>query len=240
MAATILLVDIGNSTIQTAHYNGRDIQKVHRIATDAFTDFLDYLSSATYDNIIVSSVVPALDDTLVQFPNVTFINSRNIPMLHIDTPAPEQVGADRLVNALAAYDQYRTNCLIIDSGTAVTFCYVDENGHYQGGAIFPGMKIASKALQLYTAKIPLIHVAPQTEIIGKTTKEAVQVGIYHGYIYLINGFIQTYKNRYTPLKVIGTGAGLDVLKRHLLIDEYDPDLILKGLAICADGVSRQG
>ncbi|MBT6121478.1 type III pantothenate kinase, partial [bacterium] len=108
---------------------------------------------------------------------------------------------------------------------------IDEKGIYQGGTIFPGMKISSKALNLYTAKIPLIHVNKTKTILGKTTKEAVENGLYWGYIHLINGLIKSYKNIHPNIKIVGTGNGLSILLDQLNIDDYDPSLIFKGLDI---------
>lgn len=173
--------------------------------------------------------MPKLDGRLKRFKNVHFITHETIPVLNVAVDTPEQVGADRLVNALAAFLPDKTPVLVVDSGTATTFCLVDADGNYLGGAIYPGMKIASKALKDYTAKIPLVLVSPQDSLVGKTTRDAVQVGLYHGSIHMINGMIAAYKKQYSGLKIVGTGKGLSVLAQELDLDVYDPQLILKGL-----------
>jgi type III pantothenate kinase len=229
-----LLVDIGNSNTVIAQYHNKQIKKVENIPTNKLKEQLAKLSLSEYKEVLVSSVVPQLDAIVNQFKNVFFVNYQNIPFINIKQKKPQEAGADRLVNAVAAHYLYKENVLIIDSGTAITFCYVEKNGCYQGGAIFPGMGIASKALELYTAKIPLIRVEPITGILGKSTKEAVEIGLYQGYICLINGMIDLYKEMDPNLIVVGAGNGLAVIKNKIAIDYMEPDLILKGLGIIAD------
>ena len=227
-----LLVDIGNSTAVFAWFDGTKIMSQKKVATsDIESSFLDNeLSLAS--RVFVSSVVPSIDAMLSHYAHVTLIQSDSIPLLNVNVDIPAQVGADRLVNALGAYD-----CLIVDSGTAITFCYVDKDGAYHGGAIFPGMGIASKALSLYTAKIPLIQVKPQNASFGKTTQEAVEVGLYHGYVHMINGMIEQVKAEHPGIYVVGAGNGLKVLEDKLNIDEYNPDLTLHGLAVCSKSLA---
>jgi type III pantothenate kinase len=229
-----LLIDIGNSNTLIAEYLQTKINNIKTVTTDYFANNLNEFQLSSYEKIIISSVVPDIDKRLKPLSKCVFIDHQTIPKIKINLEKPEETGADRLVNALAAHVLYEKSCLIVDSGTAITFCCVNKDGVYEGGAIFPGMKIASKALELYTAKIPLISVTPIKKIIGKSTKEAVQAGLYHGYINLINGMINKYKTVYPDIFVIGTGNGLEVLKDELILDIYEPQLILKGLGICAD------
>lgn len=229
---TYLLLDVGNSTTVIARYEQKKISEKHQIKT---CDLI-HCTILKENNLplIVSSVVPEIDRYLQTLPNVQFVRHDNISGITLNSPTPEQFGADRLVNAMAAYSLVKSSCLIIDSGTAITFCYVDQSGIYQGGSIFPGMHIASQSLNDYTAKIPLIHVSPRESFMGKTTQDAVQAGLYYGYIDLINGAIDRYKKYDPGVTVIGTGNGLDVLKNAINIDRHEPDLILKGLAIWVD------
>jgi type III pantothenate kinase len=236
----ILLIDIGNSSILCVEYlSDKDgcfenkISKRKKLKTSKFKTIFQYYNFEKYQKIIVSSVVPKLDRYLKKHKNVLFINYKTIPLIKVNLEKNEQVGADRVVNALAAWHIYKKSCLIIDSGTALTFCYIDKKGVYQGGSIFPGMKISSAALNLYTAKIPLIQVTPIDHLCGKTTKEAVQIGLYYGYISLINGLIENYKKMDPDIITIGTGNGINILQDKLNIDEINKDLILKGLSICA-------
>ena len=138
---------------------------------------------------------------------------------------------------MAAYQAYGES-LIIDSGTAITCCYIDANGVYQGGAILPGLKIASQSLNNHTSKVPLIYVDHIDTLTGKSTKEAVQVGLYHGYRHLINGLIADYKQQFPNATVVGTGSGLDVYQDYLDIDHYDSELIFKGLSFVYQHLNR--
>jgi type III pantothenate kinase len=224
-----ILVDIGNSTTVIASVTGEILLKCD---TSQLRDQFPIHLMEGASKILVSSVVPSVDALFSAYPHTQFITYQNIPLINTkNLPNPAQVGADRLVNAVGAYHKYATDCLIIDSGTAITFCYVDKDGRYEGGAIVPGMGIASKALNDYTAKIPLIWVSPTDHLYGKTTEEAVRAGLYHGYIHLINGMITSYRTEFPSITVVGTGTGLDYLLPHLQLDHYEPNLILEGLGV---------
>lgn len=228
------LMDIGNSTVVTAVLREGQLGCIRRYATNKFLTVFKKIRLEDYDRVIISSVVPQLDQHFLDVENVFLVTCDKIPILTLDVDKPEQVGADRLVNALGAYQMVENRpVLVVDSGTATTFCLVDTKGVYMGGAIYPGMKIASIALRDHTAKIPLILVSPQENLIGKTTREAVQVGLYHGSIHMINGMIAAYRERSPDLYVVGTGKGLSVLASRLSLDFYDPQLILKGLSLIA-------
>ena len=232
----ILLLDVGNSTslIKVVDKNLQNLP--HVIKTSSVCEFISKQKNFTH--AIICSVVPSIDQTLkdilssIKPTNLTFIDYSNIPFLKIKLPQPSQVGSDRLVTALAAYKKFKKSCLIIDSGTATTFCYVDRNGCYQGGAIFPGLGIASKALNDYTAKIPLIHVEQNENLYGKTTIEAVQIGLYQGFKAMLKGLIASYLEMDPDISIIGTGKGLELYKEELNLNEYNEFLILEGLQLC--------
>jgi type III pantothenate kinase len=232
-----LLIDVGNSSIGLASYANGQLSEVLHGTHSELKELIHALPQSSFRRAVVSSVVPSFNAILVALIDcpVLFVDAHCIPELTLNLSSPEQVGADRLVCSLAAWRQLRKPCLIVDSGTAITFCVVGAKGTYLGGSIFPGMGIASKALNDYTAKIPIIRVAPQSGVIGGDTKTAVEMGLYHGYISMINGMIMRYKQEMGPeLLVLGTGAGLEVLSDSLTIDLLEPNLIFKGLAYCAD------
>ena len=228
-----LLVDVGNSSIAIAIWDGVSFSEPRYFSHDDLKGELGRLSQ-DFNTLILSSVVPSLTPLFESlFSNCYVVTHEAIPHLHIRSSAPEQIGVDRLMAALGAYERYQKSTVVVDSGTALTFCYTNSDGGYEGGLIFPGMKIASQSLADYTAKIPLIEVAPKSEIIGQTTKEAVEAGLYHGYIALINGLIQQYKDFDPSVTVIGTGGGLEVLHDHLNLDVFEPQLVMHGLSCCA-------
>lgn len=231
---SIKLIDIGNSSIVMADFINGDICYQDTFSTKNGIELLSEVCRKHRGTIVVSSVVPMLDKALAQYDHVSFVTHETIPLLEINVDHPSQVGADRLVNALAAFTNYSPPVLIIDSGTALTFCVVDGDAVYQGGAIFPGMGIASKALNDYTAKIPHITVSPQEVLYGKNTTQSVEIGLYYGYVHVIQGFIDRYRAEYPELTVIGTGSGIRTLEHLLNVDVIDDDLILKGLAYIAN------
>lgn len=215
-----------------AETDGQQLLNKRRLPTSELPAAIAGFSG--YKTLVISSVVPAMNplfETLKPAANVVFVTAANLPGLTLNLIAKEQVGADRIVNALAAWKATQTDCLVVDSGTAITFCLVRANGVYEGGAIFPGMGIASKALSLFTAQIPEIQVSPQEPLYGKNTQQAVEVGLYQGYIHLINGFIAAYRAQFSGIVVVGAGSGLDVLANRLDIDQFDLDLTLKGLLV---------
>ena len=221
------LIDIGNSSTQYSIFDLKKTFNIRHMETKNISSkhIKTIFSDAT---CLICSVVPEVDELFKKYCNAIFINHKTMSDLKINIKAKEELGADRIVTALAAYKEYGES-IIIDSGTAITFCYVDASGTYQGGAILPGLKIASQSLNNYTAKVPLIYVDKIDTLTGKTTKESVQVGLYHGYQELINGLIKKYKNLYPQATVIGTGSGLEIYKDIINLNKYDPELIFKGL-----------
>ena len=140
------LVDIGNSTVIFSDLLDGQIQNVNSMLTNVWrlSDLSAFVDG--YDLIFVSSVVPDIDKRFCEYDHVILIDSLNIPSLTLCMDDPKEIGADRLVTALGAVSEYQRHCLIVDSGTALTFCHVTNDFHYYGGMIFPGMGIASKPL----------------------------------------------------------------------------------------------
>lgn len=229
-----LLIDIGNSTTVFAQYDGQTVVVLESVQSRILDSGFPKLGT-DYSYVVVSSVVPDLNRIVCdRYPDAFFISAKTIPALTVGVDAPDQVGADRLVTALAAFRRNGCDCLIVDSGTAITFERVSADGVYLGGAIVPGMRIASQALHDYTAQIPLIWVEKRDGLIGGSTQEAVEAGLYHGYFEMINGLIRRFRSETPSLKVIGAGSGLAVFGDQLDLDELDDQLQLKGLAIVAD------
>lgn len=156
--------------------------------------------------------------------------------LHIDIQLKNknEVGADRLINAVAAYKKFGGNLIIVDFGTATTFDIVGKNGEYLGGVIAPGINLSLKALHDMTAQLPKISIKSQKNVIGKTTIEAMNSGVYFGYISLVEGMIAKIENElgYETIKII-TGGLSEIFKEPLrnLIQHHEPDLTLDGLKI---------
>ena len=232
MESKTWLIDVGNSTTQYLALTPESDNGVVSLSTDELTPELiqeRFHDSCCYVSTVVPKVIPWFDS--VSSSTIYFANHETVPFLTVNLDKPEELGADRLINALGAYKTYGSPCLIIDSGTALTCCYVDAQGVYQGGSIFPGMRICSKSLHEKTAKLPLVWVEPTSVLHGKTTKEAIEIGLYEGFLGALKHMIQRYRQDVAGIKVIGTGQGLGVFVDHLDMDVYDEQLIFKGLEI---------
>lgn len=228
------LIDIGNSQVEWCELKeSGEFSTCHCIDTKTLSE---HVIRDVFDGgyCVVSSVVPSKDtlfDTIHTI-DVHRVTHQTLPELRINVDHPEEVGADRLVNAVAAYKMHGGPCVVIDSGTALTFCYVDASGVYQGGMIFPGMRICSQSLYEKTAKIPLIWVKEQDGLYGKSTKQAVEYGLYQGFLGILHQWIALYRKEVPGITVIGTGHGLELFKEHIQLDVYEKQLIFHGLRAC--------
>jgi len=147
---------------------------------------------------------------------------------------PREVGADRLVNAVAAYEKYRTSLVIIDFGTATTFDCVSEKGEYLGGAISPGIGISAEALFQRASKLPRVELFdPPASVIGKETAESMKSGLLYGYAELVDGMVKRIRKEMAPRpRVIATGGLATLLgKLSATIEAVEPDLTLEGLRL---------
>jgi len=228
----ILTIDIGNTNIHWGIFDNDNLLKESKISTRDYGEL--FLIKNNFDKVIISSVVPYLDKKIKKFfDNALFVSADNVP-LNLKVSNPEQVGADRLVNAVAVWKLYGTPAIIIDFGTAVTFCCIKGQGDYLGGLIVPGVDLSLKSLHLNTAKLPFIKFEQPNALIGKDTNEAIQSGIYYGYIGLIANILKELeKNMPKGVSVIATGGYAESFSDCL--NQYDPIidpfLTLKGLNI---------
>jgi type III pantothenate kinase len=250
----LFCVDIGNTNIVLGVAEENRIIDHWRIRTerDITADELGVLvrnlfaSSKTklqmedIRNVIVSCVVPPLLNTMEEFSRRYFgvkplmvgpTTNTGMPILYDN---PKEVGADRIVNAVAAYEKYRTALVAVDFGTATTFDYVSADGAYQGGAIAPGVVISCEALFQKASKLPRVEIfAKPKRVIAKDTISSMNVGIVYGYAGLVDGIVGRMKKEAgTPLTVIATG-GLAPLICELseTIEHVEEFLTLEGLMI---------
>lgn len=246
----LLSIDAGNTNTVFAISDGDTLRGEWRAETSASRTADEYLIWLTQlmtmegikrediDGAIIATVVPqalfALRQMCAKYfcANPLVIGDPAVDLgLGINLDRPDVVGADRLVNAVAAHASYKGALIIIDFGTATTFDVVAENGDYEGGIIAPGVNLSLEALHGAAAKLPRIAVERPQAIIGKDTVPAMQSGIYWGYVSLIDGLVKRIKHEYEkPMTVIATG-GLASLFRHsaLSIDHVDLDLTMRGL-----------
>lgn len=251
----ILLVDVGNTNIVLGVYNNDKYLAGWRISTDTKKTSDEYsiqvmqlfdqneLNPKHVKGIIISSVVPNIMHSLENMVRKSF-NIEPIIVgpgiktgINIKYDNPKEVGADRIVNAVAAHEIYDKDLIIIDFGTATTYCAITKEGNYLGGCISPGIKIASDALFERAAKLPRIELEVPKNIICKNTITSMQAGILYGYIGQVEYIVKKTKEEMmnmgldNPL-VIATGGLANTIARHTeVIDEVKGDLTLEGLRI---------
>jgi type III pantothenate kinase len=246
----LLAIDAGNTNTVFALFEGERIACALRRASsarataDEYAAFLSPLlgkagiAPGAIKAAIIASVVPEADFHLKQLCRDHF----NCAPLMVGDPAvdpgieilldrPEEIGADRIVNAVGGAALCKPPLLIVDFGTATTFDVVDARGNHCGGAIAPGINLSLEALHMAAAKLPRLGIAPTERVIGKTTHDAIQSGIYWGYAGLIEGMVARIKQEFgAPMTVLATG-GLARLFEGAVdgIDRFDADLTLRGL-----------
>jgi len=253
----LLAIDLGNTNVVFALFEGRELRARWRIATDprrTGDEYAVWLSQllalegvdrAAIDQIIVSTVVPrALHNIEVLAdkyfgvePLVAGEGAASWP-IDIDVDQPKSLGADRAVNAVAAHARYDGDLIVVDFGTATTFDVVDFHGAYKGGIIAPGLNLSLDALVGNTAKLPRIAIeAPKSaSVIGTNTEDQMLIGVFWGYVAMMEGLIARMKAEIgRPAKVIATGGLAVLFDRHTgIFDAVDADLTLDGLAILAE------
>ncbi|MCT8977477.1 type III pantothenate kinase [Clostridium sp. CX1] len=251
----ILVLDVGNTNIVLGVYENKELIASWRLSTDSKRTADEYgvqvtqlflqskLDPTDVEGVIVSSVVPNIMyslehmikkyfeiDPLVVGPGVkTGIN--------IKYDNPKEVGADRIVNAVAAYEMYKKPIIIIDFGTATTFCAITAKADYLGGTICPGIKISSEALFERAAKLPRVELTKPSGVICKNTVSSMQAGIIYGYIGQVDYIVDKMKKEMMQLGeeepvIIATGGLAKLISEESkFIDNIDPILTLKGLRI---------
>ncbi len=247
----LLVIDVGNSNIVLGIYDGATLVRHWRIATDKSRTSDEYgvllqslftqagLSLSAVKAIIISSVVPPLTGVLESlcrdfFALPPYVVGPGIKTgMQIQYDNPREVGADRIVNAVAAYEKHRCALIIVDFGTATTFDYVNAKGDYCGGAIAPGLAISLEALFQRASKLPRVDICRPPLVIAKNTVNSMQAGIFYGYVGLVDGIVERIRQESRDLpRVIATG-GLAALiaPESKTIDEVDAFLTLEGLRI---------
>lgn len=224
----LLAIDIGNTNIVCGLFDGDTLQKTWRQKTS-----LPFLCDEQgIDDVIVSSVVPDKNQEISDFfeGKITFVTNDNAGVT-VNLDNPEEVGADRLVNAVAVNALYNKPAIIVDFGTATTFDVVDGQGAYHGGIIAPGINLSLKALGDAAANLPVLKVEKPPQVVGKNTVDAMQSGVYWGYIGLIEGNIKRIQEEIgEDCTVIATGGLAPLFAEGTdMLPIIDPDLTLKGL-----------
>lgn len=247
----ILTLDIGNTNIKAGVFNGTELVDYWRISTDRTKSSDEYgillLSLFAHsgidpavDGIIMSSVVPTINFTIEHMcTNYFSVTPMQVVPgiktgINIKYENPRELGSDRIVNAVAAYELYGGPCIFIDFGTATTFGVVSAHGEFLGGAICPGIKLASEALTERTSRLPKIELVKPESVIGRNTVTNMQSGLVYGFIGQVTYLINCMKRELDApdAKVIATGGMSRLIASGTTaIDEIDGLLTLKGLRI---------
>ncbi|MGM0838752.1 MAG: type III pantothenate kinase [Bacillota bacterium] len=245
----IFVLDVGNTNTVIGVYEGEELKHHWRVETsrnkteDEFgmiiKSLLEHvgLSFKDFEGIIISSVVPPIMFSLERMCQKYFhlkplvVGPGIKTGLNIKYENPREVGADRIVNAVAGIHLYGSPLVIVDFGTATTYCYINEDKQYMGGAIAPGISISTEALYSRASKLPRIEIARPEGVIGKNTVSAMQAGILFGYVGQVEGIVERMKRQSKTLpKVIATGGLASLIGNETdVIDIVDPFLTLKGL-----------
>lgn len=247
----ILVVDVGNTNIVLGLYEGKTLTHHWRLSTNRsatvdeygilLTNLLQYagVKPEQMDGVILSCVVPPIMNTLEKL-FVKYVGKEALVVgpgiktgLNIRYENPREVGADRIVNAVAGIEQYGTPLVIVDFGTATTFDYIDPTGAYIGGAIVPGIGISAEALYQRAAKLPRIELSKPKTVIGRNTVTAMQAGIIFGYAGQVDGIVRRICKEFNVQpKVIATGGLAELISGESeTIDRVDSLLTLEGLRI---------
>jgi type III pantothenate kinase len=257
----ILAVDVGNTNVVFALVDGGEIKARWRIATDPRRTADEYavwlhqllelegFSRGDIEGVIIGTVVPRALHNLEVLSEKYF---RKTPIvagqgaaawpLQLDVDEPQNVGADRALNAIAAHAKYPGDLLIIDFGTATTFDVVSSTGAYAGGIIAPGINLSLDALVSAAAKLPRIAIeAPQSNsVVGRTTQSQMLIGIYWGYVAMLEGLTERIKRELDrPVTVVATGGLATLFDKHTnVFDAIEPDLTIQGLSLLYDMAAR--
>jgi type III pantothenate kinase len=247
----LLVVDVGNTHTVLGLYDGERLVHDFRIETakgrtsdELQVLLLNLLTLAGIERTdvrasILASVVPSFNDTVIDAVDRAFDHEIMIvgPGIKTGMPVlyenPREVGADRIVNAIAAYERIKGAAVVVDFGTATTFDCISEKGEYLGGAIAPGMQISASALFARAAKLPRSEIARPPRAIGRNTVHSMQAGIVFGYVGLVDGLVRRLAAEMdTEVSVIATGGLAPLIEPDSeTIDEVDEFLTLEGLRL---------
>ncbi|MBR2499671.1 MAG: type III pantothenate kinase [Clostridia bacterium] len=248
----LLVIDVGNTNTVLGLYDGETLVQSFRMSTDKNRSsdeigmfimqvlMAKQLDFKQIESVIIASVVPpvmhSLENAIKKYLNITpYVVTSKTPLgMKILIDNPKELGTDRLVNAFAAQYIYGGPVIIIDLGTATTFCAVNENGDYLGGAIYPGLKISVDALVEKTAKLPRVEITEPESAIGKNTISAMQSGLYYGYAGMIDYLVEKFKQELSApnAKVVATGGLAKLIaSESKAIEIINRDLTLEGLKL---------
>ena len=256
----LLVIDVGNTNTVMGIYLKTSLVKDWRIRTERKTteDEFNVIVASLFANggidagairkTVISCVVPPMVTILDSFCRKylghppQWVDARSYSRMPILINNPSELGADRIVNSVAAYNKYGKSLIIIDFGTATTFDVVSESGEYLGGAISPGIMIASEALFREASKLPRVEIFERpVNVVGKDTADSIKSGIIFGYAGLVDGIVGRMKEQMDSVPLVLATGGLAPLMANVAksIDTVESSLTLEGLRIISDSLSEK-
>ncbi|MCP5467984.1 MAG: type III pantothenate kinase [Deltaproteobacteria bacterium] len=249
----LLVIDIGNTNMLVGVYEGKKLThhwrletKKERTADELGIFFKELFQFAELDlkaveEIIISNVVPPMEFSLQRMceryfkKKAVFVDASMSSPIKIGLQNPEQIGADRIVNAVAGVHFYGAPLIIVDFGTATTFDYINKNKVYRGGCITPGIAVSNEALVQKASKLPQVEIKKPKRVIGRETIESMQSGIFYGYIGMVDAIVKKIQEEAkVKCPVIATGGFLSLITQSSkTIQKADPFLTLEGLRLMA-------
>jgi len=246
----LMVLDVGNTNTVLGIYSDDELLNHWRLTTERERTADEYgilirtlfnlgeMSDGTLTGIVISSVVPparpALEEMAVRYFGIQplFVE----PTLKLGMPVlykpPEDVGADRIVNAVAAYAQFGGPAIVVDFGTATTFDAISALGEYLGGVIAPGIGISAEALFLRAARLPRVEIRPPAKVVGDSTVASIQSGLYWGYAGLVDGVLKRMKSELENPYVVSTGGLAELISPACAeIDSVEKNLTLEGMRL---------
>jgi type III pantothenate kinase len=247
----LLALDVGTTNITIGIFEGERLthnwrlRTIHEQTSDEWGILvrnllaLSGLETEQMDGIIIASVVPMLDQSLARMAtryfsmDALFVTPQVNTGIRICYDNPNEVGADRVVNAVAAYAKYGGPCIVVDLGTAITFDVVSRNAEYLGGIICPGIGISTQALITRTARLPMVAIKEPAKLIGTNTVGSIESGLYHGSVGMIDGILEKLIAEMGPETTpIATGGQAHLIMRgSRFLKALDEDLTLEGLRL---------
>lgn len=256
----LFVLDVGNTNTVLGVFEHDKLKYEWRIKTDRhktadefgmlIKSLLDHKAVAFSDisGVIISSVVPpimfALEKMSRDYFNIDPLvigKEEFATYLKMNYPNPKEIGADRIVNAVGAIYEHEVPLIIIDFGTATTYCYINERAEYSGGIIAPGINISMDALYSNASKLPKIEIQSPEHVIGTSTVEAMKSGVFYGYIGQVDGLINRIKEeeKINPTVIATGGLARLIAEESATIDIVDPHLTLKGLYLIYQKINQQ-
>ncbi|MDQ3755535.1 MAG: type III pantothenate kinase [Acidobacteriota bacterium] len=247
----LLVIDVGNTNTSLGVYDGEQLVKHWRLTTARERTIDEYgvharnlfalagIDFTEIDGVAIASVVPPLNFTLKRMSEIyfgqtpLFIDAAADIGIEILYQPPADVGADRIVDAVAAIHKYGAPCIVVDFGTATTFDAINAQGQYVGGVITPGITISAEALFARASRLPRVEIKRPAAVIGSTTVGSMQSGLFYGYIGLVDGILQRILTELggTPHVVATGGLAPLIASGSALIETVDDTLMLEGLRL---------